>query len=106
VIWDRFRRKKEEIEIPFPKENFTKDELLELKEKISSPNISEPKPQEKLHYPSFPTFEIEKSYAQEKKESIPTYKDIEHKLEMILAKLEIINERLKVIEEKIEKQKF
>lgn len=103
MIWERFRRKKEEIEIPEPKERLVQDELMELKEKISSPSISESQPHERSsHYPSFPTLELGKPSTQEVKEG----KDLEHKIEMILTKLELINERLKVIEEKIERRGF
>lgn len=104
MIWERFKRKKEEVEIPIPKERPVHDELMELKEKISSQGVEQHMPEKGSHYPSFPTFELGKTHTQELKERKD--KDIEHKLEMILTKLELINERLKVIEEKIEKRGF
>lgn len=131
MIWKKFRKKNEkEVEIPEPKEKFVKDELMELKEKISGSSFHEAEQKEQsvpykgsgpAYQPSnhrgtfpapitpsepkvqhFPTLELEKSHEPEERKK----QDIDHKIEMILTKLELINERLKVIEEKIEKQKF
>ena len=102
MIWERFRKKKEEVEIPAPRESTVRDELFELKDRISPP--LEEKRERVEGYPSFPTFEIGKTQEERPREEKSS--DLDHKIEMILTKIELINERLKVIEEKIERRGY